>query len=187
MTDDDLDASEISESIDALLADIEVEPSTDTGDPSSCPSQEDLKSESSASSIAEQILAVLRTDAQLSIGEISDQVGVSEPTVRKYIDQLEDRGVITGYSVEIDPGKLHHLTISLVRIEIDEALVEETIQALAAMETVYSLFSLQETATVMAEIRTNGFGELSEIIQDEILSINEVQKVYITVLEDRHI
>jgi Lrp/AsnC family transcriptional regulator for asnA, asnC and gidA len=186
MTDDELDAGEISESIDALLADIEAEPPTDTGDPASSGSQENLKRESSAKSTAEQILDVLRTDARLSISEIADQAGVSEPTVRKYTNQLEERGIITGYSVDINPGKLHHLTISLVRIEIDEPLAEETIQALAAMETVYSLFSLQETATVMAEIRANGFGELSEIIQDEISGADGVQKVHTTVLEERH-
>lgn len=186
MTDDNLDASEISESIDALLADIEVEPSKGTENSSSGASEENLKRESSANSTAEQILDVLRADARLSISEIADEVGVSEPTVRKYTDELEDRGIITGYSVDIDPGKLHHLTISLARIEIDEALVEETIQALAATDTVYSLFSLQETATVMAELRANGFGELSEIIQDEILGIDGVQKVHTTVLEERH-
>jgi Lrp/AsnC family transcriptional regulator for asnA, asnC and gidA len=186
MTDNDLDASEVSESIDALLADIEVDTSTETEDSSSDDTQTSLKSTSSANPTAEHILDALLADARLSISDIAERVGVSEPTVRKYTDQLKERGIITGYSVDIDPGKLHDLTISLVRIEIDEALVEETMQALAAMETVYSLFSLQETTTAMAEVRANGFGELSEIIRDDILGIDGVKETHITVLEERH-
>jgi len=54
----------------------------------------------------DRILEVLEEDAQASYAEIADRANVSKPTVRKYINQLEEDGVIIGYSADIDPKKL---------------------------------------------------------------------------------
>jgi len=58
-------------------------------------------------STEERILSVLEEDAQASCAEIADRADVSKPTVRKYIDRLEEKGGSSvGYSAEVDPKKL---------------------------------------------------------------------------------
>ena len=51
----------------------------------------------STSSTADRILEALEEDAQASYAEIADRAGVSKPTVRKYIDRLENEGVTAAH------------------------------------------------------------------------------------------
>ncbi len=75
----------------------------------------------------DRILQVLEEDAQASYTEIADRADVSKPTVRKYIKQLEEDGVIVGYSADVDPKKLASQTIALVGFDVaSERYVEAT-------------------------------------------------------------
>lgn len=186
MSDDEFDADEALQEIDSLLAEISVEASSEDEHTLQTDSQTSATNDSPANSTAERILDILLADARLTICEIADRVGVSEPTVRKYINQLEEKDIIVGYSVDLDPGELKHKTISLVRIEIDSTTVEDVTEALTAMEKVHSLFTLQESTEVIAKIQAGGFGELSEIIGDNILAIDDVETAHTTILEERH-
>lgn len=75
------------------------------------------------------ILYALQQDARNnSNANISDRVGVSPSTVGKRITSLEERGIIQGYSPEIDYEKaglpLEVLFICTAQISEREALVE---------------------------------------------------------------
>lgn len=187
MTDSEPDSDEISQEIDTLLGDIMTEEIAENGDQPAPESQPRKKRDSPTNSTAERILDILLADARMPISEIADQADVSKPTVRKYINQLESRDVIVGYSVDVNPGKLRDQTISLVRIEIDEAAIEQATAALAAMEPVRSLFLLREETAVMAEVRADGFMKLSEIVAEDVLAIDGVEAAHTTILDDRRV
>lgn len=186
MTDTDPDSDEILKEVDTILGDIMAEGSPESEDISATESQSSVASDKPVNSTAERILDLLLVDSRMPISEIAEQADVSEPTVRKYIDRLESEGIIVGYSVDIDPGALRNQTISLVRIEIDDVVIEEAMAALVSMEPVRSLFLLEEEIEAMAEIRADGFMELSEIVTDDILAIDGVDAVHTTILEDRN-
>lgn len=65
-------------------------------------------------------------------------------------------------------------------------IIEEATAALAVMEPVRSLFLLEEETEAMAEIRADGFMELSEIVTDDILAIDGVDAAHTTISEDRN-
>lgn len=52
------------------------------------------------------ILDALAKDARISIASLARQIGLSSPSVSERIRRLEDAGVITGYSLVIDPKAL---------------------------------------------------------------------------------
>jgi DNA-binding Lrp family transcriptional regulator len=56
--------------------------------------------------VDEAILQVLRTDGRATLADIGKQVGLSAPAVKRRMDRLEGEGVITGYTVLVDDGKL---------------------------------------------------------------------------------
>ena len=85
----------------------------------------------------DRILDVLEEDAQASYAEIAERADVSKPTVRKYIEKLEEEGVIVGYSADVDPKKLSGKSIALVGIDVaSERYVEVTrdLKGLGAVE-----------------------------------------------------
>jgi Lrp/AsnC family leucine-responsive transcriptional regulator len=81
------------------------------------------------------LLEALRSDARMSLKELAGQVGLSAPSVAERIRRLQERGVIRGFTVEIDPAALGFPLQAIVRIRplpgklhVVQKLIEETPQ-----------------------------------------------------------
>jgi len=133
----------------------------------------------------ERILEVLEEDAQASYAEIATRADVSKPTVRKYISQLEDDGVIVGYSADIDPKKLASKTIALVGIDVASERYVEATKALKALEEIESLYSSSGDHMLMAEVRAADGDALGDIISDRILEVDGVTAAHPSFLQER--
>ncbi|MCV3241158.1 Lrp/AsnC family transcriptional regulator [Mesorhizobium sp. ZC-5] len=79
------------------------------------------------------ILQILAVDSRASLKELGQQAGLSSPAVSERLRRLEERGVIRGFTVEIDPSALGYTLQALVRIRplpgklhIVQKLIEET-------------------------------------------------------------
>jgi len=139
----------------------------------------------STSSTADRILEALEEDAQASYAEIADRAGVSKPTVRKYIDRLENEGVIVGYSAEVDPKKLSEKTIALVGIDVDSERYVEATRELKRLEAVESLYSSSGDHMFMAEVRATDGDELGDVISEAIGGVEGVTAAHPSVLQER--
>ncbi|MFC7137160.1 HTH-type transcriptional regulator LrpA1 [Halobaculum litoreum] len=139
----------------------------------------------STSSTADRILEALEEDAQASYAEIADRAGVSKPTVRKYINQLEDEGVIVGYSAQVDPKKLSGQTIALVGIDVDSERYVEATRALKELDAVESLYSSSGDHMFMAEVRAADGDELGDVISEAIGGVDGVTAAHPSVLQER--
>lgn len=139
----------------------------------------------SADSTEDRILAVLEEDAQASYAQIADRAGVSKPTVRKYIDRLEEEGVIVGYSADVDPKKLSSQSIALVGIEVASDRYVEATRELKRMDAMESLYSSSGDHTLMAEVRAADGDALGEVIADEILAVDGVEAAHPSFLQER--
>jgi Lrp/AsnC family transcriptional regulator for asnA, asnC and gidA len=139
----------------------------------------------SSTSTADRILDALEADAQASYAEIADRADVSKPTVRKYIDQLEEDGVIVGYSAEIDPKKLSGRTIALVGIEAESDRYVEATRGLKSVDAVERLYTSSGDHMFMAEVRAADGEELGDVIGDQLLDIDGVEAAHPSVLQER--
>ncbi|SFI02216.1 Lrp/AsnC family transcriptional regulator, leucine-responsive regulatory protein [Collimonas sp. OK307] len=83
--------------------------------------------------VDQRILEVLLKDARISLKDLSQQVGLSSPSISERLHRLEERGVIRGFTVDIDPQALGYQLQAIVRIRplpgkllIVQKLIEET-------------------------------------------------------------
>ncbi|SFA90724.1 Lrp/AsnC family transcriptional regulator, leucine-responsive regulatory protein [Collimonas sp. OK607] len=83
--------------------------------------------------VDQRIVEVLLKDARISLKELGLQVGLSSPSVSERLHRLEERGVIRGFTVDIDPQALGYQLQAIVRIRplpgkllIVQKLIEET-------------------------------------------------------------
>lgn len=67
--------------------------------------------------IDQMILEALQQDARMSQKELAALTGLSSPSVAERIRRLEERGVIKGFTVEIDPRALGYTLQAVVRIK----------------------------------------------------------------------
>ena len=132
-----------------------------------------------------RILSVLEEDAQASYGEIAERAGVSKPTVRKYIQQMEEEGVIVGYSADVDPKKLSGESIALVGIEVESDRYVEVTRALKRLNAVESLYTSSGDHMLMAEVRASDGDALGDVINDEILAVDGVTAAHPCFLQER--
>jgi Lrp/AsnC family transcriptional regulator for asnA, asnC and gidA len=138
-----------------------------------------------ATSTAARVLQALEEDAQASYADIAERAGVSKPTVRKYIQQLEDDGVIVGYSADVDPKKLSGQSIALVGIDVASERYVEATRALKELDAVESLYTSSGDHMLMAEVRATDGNALGEVIAEEILAIDGVTAAHPSFLQER--
>jgi Lrp/AsnC family transcriptional regulator for asnA, asnC and gidA len=139
----------------------------------------------SAESTEERILSVLEEDAKASYAEIADRVEVSKPTVRKYIQRLEDEEVIVGYSADVDPKKLSGQSIALVGMDVESERYVEAIRELKGIEEIEALYTSSGDHMLMAEVRAADGDEVGAVIEEEILAIGGVTAGHPSFLQER--
>ena len=139
----------------------------------------------SKSSTEERILEVLEEDAKASYGEIADSVGVSKPTVRKYIRELEEEGTILGYSAEVDPKKIGGRTVSLVGIDAGSDRFLSVVESLKDVEPVRKLYISSGDHDLLAEVVSEDNSSLRETLAEEVDSVDGVEASHPTVLQER--
>jgi len=139
----------------------------------------------SSDSTEERILAALEENAQASYAELAERANVSKPTVRKYVNELEEAGVIVGYTAEVDPKKLSGQSIALVGIDVESERYVEATRALKSLETVRSLYTSSGDHMLMAEVRAPDGNALGEVISDDILEIPGVTAAHPSFLQER--
>ena len=139
----------------------------------------------SAESTERRILSVLEEDAQASYAEIADRADVSKPTVRKYIQKLEEEGVIVGYSADVDPKKLASQTIALVGIDVASDCYVESTRELADLDEVESLYTSSGDHMLMAEVRASDGGAVGDVIEESILGVEGVTAAHPSFLQER--
>ncbi len=139
----------------------------------------------SAEATEQRILSVLEEDAQASYAEIADRADVSKPTVRKYIQKLEEEGVIVGYSADIDPKKLSGQSIAIVGVDVESEQYVEVTRQLKELDAIESLYTSSGDHTLMAEIRAPDGDALGEIINDEIMELDGVSAAHPSFLQER--
>ncbi|WP_274351529.1 Lrp/AsnC family transcriptional regulator [Roseinatronobacter alkalisoli] len=66
--------------------------------------------------VDQSILRHLVENARMSIKEIAQQVGLSSPSISDRIRRLEERGIIRGYTLDIDPKALGFPLQAIVHI-----------------------------------------------------------------------
>ncbi len=132
-----------------------------------------------------RILSVLEEDAQASYAEIAERAGVSKPTVRKYIQRLEEEGVIVGYSADIDPKKLAGQSIALVGVDVQSERYVEVTQTLRELEAIEALYTSSGDHTLMAEVRAANGDELGAIINGQIAGLDGVSAAHPSFLQER--
>jgi Lrp/AsnC family transcriptional regulator for asnA, asnC and gidA len=139
----------------------------------------------SIESTEDRILSVLEEDAKASYAEIADRADVSKPTVRKYIEKLEEEGVIVGYSADIDPKKLSSQSIALVGVDVESERYVEATRALKNLPEIESLYTASGDHMLMAEVRAGDGDELADVISDRIMEIDGVTAAHPSFLQER--
>lgn len=124
-----------------------------------------------------KILKFLQEDGRLTFTEIAQKLRLSESTIRKRVQSLQERGVIKKFTVEVDPAKIGLNTVAIVGVDVDPPKLLEAAQKLCEFKEIRSVATSTGDHMIMTEIWTKDGRELTKLISEKIGPIEGVKKI----------
>jgi Lrp/AsnC family transcriptional regulator, leucine-responsive regulatory protein len=115
-----------------------------------------------------EIIALLRQDARRTLSDIAGRVTLSTAAVKRRIDRLQDNGVITGFTVQVDHGKLGWGIEAFTELRFAGTTnVAEIVQTATRMPEAQSVFTIAGDPDALVRLRVRDMAHLQRTI-DEI-------------------
>jgi DNA-binding Lrp family transcriptional regulator len=116
--------------------------------------------------IDHQIVALLRENARRSFQDIGGRVSLSAPAVKRRVDRLERKGVIRGYSANLDPAAFGWNTHAFVELFCEGHMSgSEVRNAVAEHPEVEGAYTIAGAPSAILHVRAADTGHLEEALE----------------------
>ena len=123
-----------------------------------------------------KILQILSEDGRKSHRSIAEKLKKSPVTIKNHVEEMEEKGIIKSYGIQIDFEKLGYEIIALIEITVSKGKLLEVENKIAHNPNVFAVYDITGTydALILARFKTRA--ELSEMIKDELLASPFVER-----------
>lgn len=128
----------------------------------------------------DQILRILCQEGRISIQELSDRIGLSPTPVARRIRQLEDRGIITGYTALIDEAALGFEVSVFVSVQLDKQIdraLEQFEAAVKMMPEVVDCWLMTGNRDYLLRIATRNLATFETFLTGKLTKISGVSNI----------
>lgn len=129
----------------------------------------------------QQLIALLKVNARLPVARLARSLGCARSTVQLRLKSLEERGVITGYTVGLAHPAATTRIHAIVLIAIDTKLEHTVIEALSRRHEIDRIFTVSGRFDLCAMLSTESTGELDTLL-DRMRAIRGVKETASTLL-----
>jgi Lrp/AsnC family transcriptional regulator, leucine-responsive regulatory protein len=112
-----------------------------------------------------RILTSLEADARRPYAELARELEVSQPTIADRVRRLEERGVLKGTLLRVDPARLGFAIHAFVRVRSSPPQKRGLIEAARAIPQVMEMHSVTGEDCSIARVVARSVEELSEILE----------------------
>jgi DNA-binding Lrp family transcriptional regulator len=114
-----------------------------------------------------RLIRALNETPRAGVMELARQLGVARGTIQARLEKLQRRGVITGFSPDLDLRALGYTVLAFVSIEISQARLEDVIEHLRQIPEVLEAHA----TTGQGDLHCRVVARTNEHLQDVINSI----------------
>lgn len=102
-----------------------------------------------------QIINLLQEDSRQSFNKIAAKLGIAVGTAYNRIKNLEDKGILKGYTVMVDPAKLGYSLTAIILIQAEGQHLLEVEKEVAQLDNVVGVYDVTGDfdAAVIARFR----------------------------------
>ncbi len=114
-----------------------------------------------------EILKKLSVDGRLSLRQLAKDLGNKSPvTIKKHVENLEQREIIKNYGIQIDYEKLGYEIMAIIEVTISKGKMFEVEEKIAENPNVFGVYDITGTydALILARFKTRE--ELSKMIKE---------------------
>ena len=113
----------------------------------------------------QQLIALLRQDARLSVADLAHKLKVSRGTVTNRLRKLEDTQVIVGYTVRLRPEAQTERIRAWMGVLVEGNRTREVIANLLGEPSVAALHDTNGRWDLLAELEVGTMAELSQALE----------------------
>ncbi len=139
-----------------------------------------------------QILNILQEKARIPNAEVARQVGMAPSAVLERIRKLEERGIIEGYEVRLNPRPFGQGLAAFLMVEADPSGNGKLGERLANIQGVQEVHQVAGADGYLVKVRAADAASLGRLLREDFLAIpgirtTRTQIVLNTVKETRRI
>ena len=127
-----------------------------------------------------KILHAVQQDGRISINDLSEQVGLSPTPISRRVRNLENAGIITGYSALIDEAALGYDISVFVSIQLDKQVDEALAHfeaAIAGFPEVVECWLMTGNRDYLLRIATTGLKEFEQFLVGRLTKVKAVASI----------
>ncbi|MBW8315382.1 MAG: Lrp/AsnC family transcriptional regulator [Hydrogenophaga sp.] len=113
----------------------------------------------------QQLIALLRQDARLSVADLAHKLQVSRGTVTNRLRKLEDTQVIVGYTVRLRPESQPERIRAWMSVQVEGNQTRLVIASLLGEPGVAALHDTNGSWDLLAELEVGSMKELSDVLE----------------------
>lgn len=111
-----------------------------------------------------RILSALADDARMSLKELAARIGLSSPSTSERLKRLEERGVIRGFMLDIEPDALGYMLQAVVRIRPLPGQLHVVQRLIEEIPEVVECDKVTGEDCFIARLHVRSIGQLDEIL-----------------------
>ena len=115
-----------------------------------------------------KIIRLLQEDARKSFNKIADSLGIAVGTAYNRVKNLEDKGVLKGYTVMLDSAKLGYGLTALILIEAEGRFLPEVEKELAKLDEVICIYDITGDYDIAVVARFRDRSTLNSFIKSAL-------------------
>ncbi len=126
------------------------------------------------------ILQILQSEGRISNVELAEKIGLSESPCFRRTKQLEESGVITGYSACLDQRLLGLQVTAFVQVSLskqDEKATQQFLESVAREEHIVECHAMSGAYDYLLKVVTRSMDHFSELSMQRILRFPGVKDI----------
>ncbi|WP_319413974.1 Lrp/AsnC family transcriptional regulator [uncultured Cohaesibacter sp.] len=127
-----------------------------------------------------RILKALQRDGRLTNQALSEEIGLSTSPCWRKVRQLEETGVIEGYTTRINRRAVGLGVLAFIRIKIDghsEEESEEFARQVQTLDSVVACYSLAGDADFLLQVVARDLDDYADFAMDEIRRLPRIKEM----------
>jgi Lrp/AsnC family leucine-responsive transcriptional regulator len=114
-----------------------------------------------------KILEALQKNARIPLSELGRHIGLSQPAISERVKRLEERGIVAGYGIQVDPAALGLGMTAIVRLKTTHDQIGPCLKQFAEMPHVIEVHRLTGEDCFLLKVLVPTPGDL-EVVVDSI-------------------
>ena len=111
-----------------------------------------------------RLITLMTDEPRIGLLEVSRRLGVARGTVQSRLNKLIERGVITGFGPQLEPGQMGYPVLAFVFLEIAQGRLEEAVAVLEEVPEVIEAHGTTGPLDLLCRVVARNNEHLQEVL-----------------------